>query len=444
MNRRTIAQNPRGKQPRQAEQRGFRPAVCAGCAIFTKLNLFYGGDLVMMLIRNAQVWTALTLGISLSACGGMGPGSLARVSRGSAQVRQAIAPQPNPTLEEAFEVARTQAARVGGRSVLLVGVSGIGIGPSGRLRAAGTDGPESLWMFDFKLMGQQTAAGGRDFVMVTVASQAAVKVQPYSGEGMVERATIAYRPEACVPFEQAIAKVVASGFQAPYYNVSLAPSDGLFAGGLSAYSGPLTFRVGLESRFDEWRLVSARRGELRRGLSEFELARIKQLVTGVIDRWRLQLTQGAERGVIFDDLVRIGMVPEGARSYLASYDTDRDGQISRSEFIAAFTTDRWLEAWPTMYIEPGFNRADANGDERLTPGEARSLRFDLVDFKGDALRFPLAVTREEFAAADADRDGRLDINEYNPLGTEKTLGVVAADPRAAHAIFLPFTKPWSH
>lgn len=407
-------------------------------------------------MRVSRLLTAAIAAGSLLLAGCGSPvASLSGTARvaGSAQARQVVKTvKPKPTLEQAFEVAVGVARQLGGEAPLIT-ASGYGVGRDGRLltpeeqRRLQPDADVAdlggEWMFSFRNERRTRGTRGELFMIdVQVTSTGQVTSQESSMIAGMQAWT--FRPSESIPLARAMQLALRDGLAGDVFRVHISPADGHFMGALPAYTAPPSYLIGTGASYAESRQISARSGLLHQEPTAADLELVRRLMVPIVGRWHASLTGGEDRPVTGADLVRAGFDPDGTDQYIGMFDRDGDRRIARNEFLATFSTPQWLMAWREMAIKTEYYRADRNQDERLTPDEASRVAFTYTGLKGEKASYPLPFSATEFADADLDRNGTLDLNEFMPLGTLKTLRLIELEPKAGNSFFFIQTKPWSH
>jgi hypothetical protein len=337
-----------------------------------------------------------------------------------------------PTLEEAYPAALAAARERAGAQTTIALIMGGNIGRDGRARD-----DDSNWHFMFR------QGSGEGMLTVDVSASGALDLAVMNDVPMLAGWT--YQPGVSATASRAIENALASGLAGERFQVELAPADGLFFGGLPSYLGPPTYLVCRKLGEADYRLVTGRSGKVLAEPTATEMEQCRRLLVPLVKRWHLELTGGEDRPVVAADLLRAGAVQQGADLFIRFNDTDGDRKVTLTELIGHYSTPMWQKGWREAVIKPEFWRADADRDEHLTFAEAAKLRFAAMSFDGATRYWPLPVTQTQLIAADKNGDGSLDLDEYMPLGMERTLYLVEHDPRAAAVMFFGTeAKPWSH
>ena len=358
---------------------------------------------------------------------------------------------PQASFEEAFPVARSTAEAIAGGPVAIIDISGNGVGKDGRLVAGSAPIPGGFevppyWTFGFVKRGD--TAQPRRQIHVEVAKSGQVSQRDMEiGPG--DPPSWDFDSRGIVPASLALSRAMADGLIAKEYTVRLAPIDSAFGStGKTSFFGPVAFFIFNGDRLasQDYRVVSTKTGQVPRKATAAEQDQVRKMATWMATRWHFLLTLSGTRPVVEPDLIRSGYTAEEARAFLGQFDKNGDKKASPQEMIAAFTHEQALRMFREFIIKFPFWQADGDHDEVLTQVEARSVKAEWYGPRGDVVRWPLGIKDADFRGADASGDGRLDIDEYAPLGLSKTLEVLEGNPELVKKAINTWIRaiPWSH
>jgi hypothetical protein len=173
---------------------------------------------------------------------------------------------------------------------------------------------------------------------------------------------------------------------------------------------------------------------------------MRPIVETLMDRCFVLMTTGYGRPkatIDANDFAKFLVMPlEHATSLVKAIDTDGDQQATQAELRGWGVARDGLVRMNDVVVAPAFKAADLDGDHKLRPDEAAKAAIDLQTQQ----RWPLGVEAKDFAAFDANQDGKLAELEFDKLAAAKVQAGLKTDqdlpPKLAQLFFK--TVPWSH